>query len=544
MRNRYVALLFVAGAARVAAQSPQEVAAAADRIFAQWNSSASPGCAVGVARRGQVLLVRGYGMANLETGTPITPATIFESGSVAKQFTAAAILMLAADGKLSLDDPVRKHVPELPDYGRPLLVRHLLDHTSGLREWSNLVALAGWPRGTRVHTQADLLEVIVAQKALNYPVGEYYSYTNSGFALLTTIIERVSGKSLAQFTKERIFEPLGMTNSGWRDDFTRIVPGRAQAYARTQDGAWALAMPFENVVGPGGMLTTVGDWLKWNDALDRKALGAIVDSLEKPSTLANGRRIEYGRGLFVRSYRGTREIAHSGSTAGYSTYLARYPDHGLSIAVLCNAAGANATAYTRQLVDALVPQLAPNVPPDTVPVDPAALQRFYGVYRSSRTHEPLFVGVGGAGRGGRGSGPALRALRSGGYMLGSNTVLLEDGSGGRPHGMRVVQSDGDTIQYVFVSPTIWSPTPEELRAFEGRYRSDEVGATYTARVVDGRLVLELRAAMRRELTPVYSDAFTAPGLGTVWFTRDPSGRVTAMHFGAARVWDIAFARQP
>jgi CubicO group peptidase (beta-lactamase class C family) len=545
VKQKHFFLLVGLAAGRAAAQSPQDVVAAADRIFAQWNTATSPGCAVGVARNGQVVLMRGYGMANLETGTPITAETIFESGSVAKQFTAAATLLLASEGKLSLDDPVRKYVPELPEYGEPILVRHLLNHTSGLREWSNLVALAGWPRGTRVHTQADLLEVVTAQRSLNHRVGEYYSYTNSGFALLTTIIERVSGSSLARFTKERLFEPLAMTHSSWRDDFARIVPGRAQAYSRAQDGTWQLAMPFENVVGPGGMLTTVGDWLKWNAALDRRALGAIVDSLEKPSTLKNGRQIEYGMGLFVRRYRGLRELAHSGSTAGYSTYLARYPEQELSIAVLCNAAGANATAYTRQLVDALVPGLAPNTPPDTVVTDQAALQRFYGVYRSARTHEPLFVGVANAGRAGRGSaGSALRALRSGGYLLGANRVIFDEYQDGKPRGLRVIQSDGDTVQYLFVSATVWLPAKEELEGLAGRYRSDEIDATYTALVEDGRLVLRLRAGVRWELTPVYRDAFTAPGLGTVWFTRDSSGRGATIHVGAARVWDIAFTRQP
>ena len=215
--------LFVSLPTLALAQSP-DLGATADRIFAQWTRD-TPGCAAGVAQHGKTLLTRGYGMANLETGTPITAETIFESGSVAKQFTATAILMLMADGKLRLDDRVQKYLPELPDYGRPLTIRHLLSHTSGLREWSNLVALDGWPRGTRAHTQDDFLEVVFAQRELNYPVGEHYSYTNSGFGLLVTIIERVSGMPYTQFTTERIFKPLGMTKTGWRDDFERIVAG-------------------------------------------------------------------------------------------------------------------------------------------------------------------------------------------------------------------------------------------------------------------------------------------------------------------------------
>ena len=218
------------------------------KVFAQWNSTHTPGCAVGVARNGTPILLRGYGMADLETGTPITPLTILESGSVAKQFTATAVLLLVGEGKLRLDDDVRKYIPELPEYGRTITIRHLLSHTSGLREWSNLVADQGYPRGTRVTTQADLLDIIVRQKALNYPVGDFYSYTNSGFALLPAIVERVSGMPFARFSAERVFKPAGMTDTRWRDDYTVIVPRRAQAYSRRADG-WHLEMPFENVHG-------------------------------------------------------------------------------------------------------------------------------------------------------------------------------------------------------------------------------------------------------------------------------------------------------
>ncbi len=523
------------------AGAPVSLEATADQVFAQFNSTHSPGCAVGVRQNGRDLLLRGYGMADLESNAPITPATIFESGSVAKQFTAAAILLLVNDGKLNLDDPVRKYIPELPEYPRPLLVRHLLSHTSGLREWSNLVALAGWPRGSRVHTQADLLEAVFAQKSLNYPVGDYYSYTNSGFALLPTIVERVSGVSFAQFSEDRIFKPLGLTNTHWRDDFTTVVPGRAQAYSRRGTG-WALDMPFENVHGPGGLLTTTRDWLSWNDHLDKKTLAvSVVDSLTKQAVLTSGRVISYARGVTVGSYRGTQEIAHSGSTGGYSTYLARYPQKGLSIAVLCNAAGAPATAFTRALVDAVIPDLAARVTADTVAVDPAALARVAGIYRSTRTHEPLVIGDVG-GRGGRGA--AVRSLRAGGWLLGNSPATFESGRDGRPAAVHVIGADADTVTFVYAAGAQWSPTPEQLNAFAGRYRSDEVPGVWSVSVDGGRLVASSRAAVKATLTPVYPDAFVATGgLGTVWFIRDARGAVVEMHSGSARVWDFTFRRE-
>ncbi len=508
-------------------------------MFAQWTRE-TPGCAVGVAQGGKTLLTRGYGMANLETGTPITAETIFESGSVAKQFTASAVLLLMSEGKLRLDDRVQKFLPELPEYGRPITIRHLLSHTSGLREWSNLVAIDGWPRGTRVHTQDELLDVAFSQKEVNYPVGDYYSYTNTGFGLLVTIIERVSGMPFTRFTTERLFKPLGMTHTGWRDDFQRIVPGRAQAYSRSGSG-WALEMPFENVVGPGGLLTTVGDWLQWNDALDRRTLGAWwVDSLESQATLTSGRKISYAMGLTVNDWRGQREVAHSGSTGGYSTYLMRLPARGVSVAVLCNAAGANATNFAREMAAALVPDLTNPVAPDTVALDGAAAARINGVYRSSRTYEPVFIGVPAPGRG-RG-GPPVRSLRGGGLLIGNNRVLVDNGPDGRVAGLRQILASGDTVALKYVGAAAWSPTTAELGAFAGAYRSNEIRAVWTARVDSGRLVLSSRRGTREALTPVYKDAFTGGGFGTVWFSRDARGQVTAMHISSARLWNLTIPR--
>jgi CubicO group peptidase (beta-lactamase class C family) len=483
-----------------------------------------------------VLLTRGYGMADLETGTPITPETIFESGSVAKQFTATAIVLLALDGKLDLSDDARKYVPELPDYGRPITIRHLLTHTSGLREWSALVALHGWPRGTRVHTQSDLLAIVFHQKALNYPVGEYYSYTNTGYALAETIIERVSGMSFQEFSRQRIFEPLGMTHTQWRDDYTRLVPGRAQAYTPSGSG-WHLDMPFENVVGPGGLLTTVGDWLIWNRALAHATLGqAVVDSLTKRMRLNDGREIEYGLGLFIRDYRAVPEISHSGSTAGYSTYLVRYPDRGdLSIAVLCNSISGDAGTYAHQLADRLITDFPPAAPLDTTRVDSASLVPFFGMYRSSRMNLALEMS------------PRITAgFRSlpGGWFWAPNGWRwhFDVESGGKPAGLQLVLNEGDTLQYAYVSATRWAPTREQLQAFEGSYPSDEIGITYRVKVVGDSLTLSPRPTSVLTLRPTYPDGFSgADGVG-IWFTRDRRGRVNALHLSDSLMWDLVVPR--
>jgi CubicO group peptidase (beta-lactamase class C family) len=529
---RWILLLLLP--APLAGQRP-DLIPYADSVFAQWNSTHTPGCAVGVEQGGRVLLTRGYGMADLETGEPITPATIFESGSVAKQFTATAVVLLALDGKLDLDDPVRKYIPELPAYDRPITIRHLLTHTSGIREWSALVALAGWPRGTRLHQQADLLDIVFRQKALNYPVGDYYSYTNSGYALAMTLVERVSGMSFQQFTGERIFTPLGMTHTQWRDDFTRLVPGRAQAYTRERDG-WHLDMPFENVVGPGGLLTTVGDWLVWNEALAHGTLGAaVVDSLTRRMRLTSGREIPYALGLFIDEYRGVRQIAHSGSTAGYSTFLVRYPDRdNLSIAVLCNSTRGAAATYAHRLADRLITDFPPAPALDTTRVDSAAFARYIGVYRNDRDGAALVVSAA--------TFATLRALPGGWYWQRNGSRGHVDlGPDGTPVAIRMAQPDGDTVRFAYVRDAPWAPTRGELEAFVGAYHSDEVGATYEAAIAGDSLTISPRAGVMITLRPTYTDGFAARGRA-VWFTRDRRRRVDAMHVGEGRLWDFGLPR--
>ena len=231
-------------------QTPDVPESKVDAVFSRWTGE-TPGCAIGVSRAGRPAVMKAYGMADLEHDVPNKPDTIFEAGSVSKQFTAAAVLLLAREGKLSLDDPARKYVPELPDYGAPLTVRQMLQHTSGLRDWGELASIAGWPRGSRTHSHAHVLDIVSRQKALNFPSGTEWSYSNTGYNLAAVIVGRVSGKSFAEFSQERIFAPLGMTRTSWRDDYTRIVKGRAIAYSASGNG-FRISMPYENVHGNGG----------------------------------------------------------------------------------------------------------------------------------------------------------------------------------------------------------------------------------------------------------------------------------------------------
>lgn len=495
----------------------------------------------GIALDGRPVYERAFGMADLEFAIPNTPQTIFESGSVAKQFTAAAIVKLSIDGKLGLDDPVRKYIPELPDYGSPLTIRHLLNHTGGVRDWGAVLELTGLGRGVRVITQELAMDVITHQQGLDFTPGAEYSYSNSGYTLLSTIVERVSKQSLRAFTTEQFFKPLGMTHTTWRDDYRQLVPGRAQAYSVNDAGTWQLDMPLMNTYGNGGMHTTVGDWLKWNAMLDSRTLGvALVESMETTGILNDGRRIAYALGITLGTYQGQREIAHGGSTAGYRTYLARYPDLKLSVAVMCNAASIKPAELAHSIVDSIAGPFPEAQPPEVVELSPEELRQHVSLWREEKTHVPLRTAfengtlriVGGA---------VFRPLRDGSFRAGLALWRFETGTAARPAMAKV--TNGDSVES-YVAEQEWSPTPAELETFKGVWHSDEADASFTFAVQEGQAAIVRRPATRVPLRPEYKDQFTVgEGAGRlIWFTRDTAGRVTTMHFGAKRMRDMPFLR--
>ena len=376
---------------------------AVDEIFAKW-SSTTPGCAVGVAVNGKPVLTRAYGMADLEHDVRNTPETIFEAGSLSKQFTAMAVMLLAKDGKLSIDDPVRKYIPELPDYGVPLTIRHMLTHTSGLRDWGSVESIAGWPRTTRAYTHAHVLDILSRQKSLNFKPGDHYSYSNSGYNLSAIIVSRVSGMPFAEFSKQRIFGPLALTHTSWRDDHTRIVKNRAIAYD-DQNGEFHIEMPFENVHGNGGLLTTVGDLLKWNENFVHPSVGdtSIVRQMTTAGNFNDGKPQDYALGLMLGELRGVTNINHSGSTAGYRAHLNRFPDAHTSVAVLCNVSSGDATRAANRVSEIyLADRLKPATParaaaPAPAPMNPppsaAQLGALAGNYWSDEAETLLTAAV-------------------------------------------------------------------------------------------------------------------------------------------------------
>ena len=454
-----------------------------DRVFDRFSRSDTPGCVVGVAVDGKPVLIKAYGMANLEYGIRLRPDTVFESGSVAKQFTAAAIALLCQDGKLSLDDPVRKHVPEVPDLGTPILIRHLLNHTSGLRSQWPLMTLSGRPTGRAVHTVDEILELVGRMKELNFKPGDEFLYCNTGYTLLGVVVARVSGKTLDAFCQERLFKPLGMTRTQWRDDFTEIVPDRATAYGRKDNGTFFTNMSFTDVIGNGGLLTTVGDLLIWNENLDDPRVGgrALVDQLESRGRLNDGFENEYAQGLVVSTYKGVREISHGGSTAGYQTFLGRFPESHLSIAVLSNVTVSNPSRLAHEVADIfLAGKIKEPAKPVAVPVPAATLKSYAGVYREPLTDAAVKVELDKDGKSLRIGGNPVVPVSPTTFAAaeGSRQVVFETGPAGAPVRMR--ESDGRSKPREWVAAAAFAPKPAELEAFAGTYYCDEIDTTYRA----------------------------------------------------------------
>ncbi|CAN5391012.1 hypothetical protein BH10ACI2_BH10ACI2_07660 [soil metagenome] len=545
MQIRLTLVLIFVGivANQIIGQTPDssKVIAAADKVIATVaaKASAAPGCAIGVSLDGKSVYERAFGMADLEYSIPNTAQTIFESGSVAKQFTAASIVLLSLEGKLKLDDPVNKYITELPDYGAPLTIRHLMNHTGGVRDWGTVLSLTGFGRGDRVVSQDLAMDVIVHQRGLDFTPGAEYSYSNSGYTLLSTIVERVSKQTLPVFTAERFFKPIGMTNTTWRDDYQRIVPGRAQAYAQQGTGPWRLEMPFMNVYGNGGMLTTVGDWLKWNAMFESRSMGAkLVDEMETTGVLNDGRKIAYALGISVNTYNGQRQVAHSGSTAGYTTYLARYPNLKMSVAVLCNAASANPTALAHSVVDGVIgPPPAP-VQPEAVEMSAADLQKHVALWRHEKTHLPIRTVVENNAIRVVG-GPLLRPTRDGLFASSLTRAKFEPAENGKPATVVITAAESKDL---YIAEAAWTPTTGELKAFAGDWYSDEAGATFTFAVDGDNAFFVQRPSTREPLRPQFKDHFTL-GNGTsqvIWFTR--SGNSMTLHIGTSRMRDMPFTR--
>jgi CubicO group peptidase (beta-lactamase class C family) len=523
-----------------------------DSIFAAFDKRDSPGCAVAVVDAGKTVFAKGYGMASLEHDLPITPSSAFYAASVSKQFTAFAVAMLAQQGKLSLDDDIRKWIPEVPNFGKTITVRNLIHHTSGLRDYFGLLGMTGWPSDGPL-TEARFLDLVGRQKALNFDPGARHLYSNTGYVLLSILVKRVSGQSLREFSDQAIFGPLGMSNSHFRDDHATLVKNRALAYS-PRAGGWELNMPGFDVVGDGGLFTTVEDMAKWARNFDDHTVGgdAVAAQVLTRGRLTSGDSIPYAFGLSHGVYRGQPTIDHGGAYGGYRTQLLRFPVQRFAVVTLCNSSTANPAQLSQSVAsvylgDRLAP-VAPRVAGSGATGTGAGrltreqLGRYAGVYWDAKNETMRRIEVRDSVLAMTGSPILLlpvseTTFRASTANLSEKFAVERDGS--------VVMEEtlpaGDKATYRRM------PAPKTdagtLSAYVGDYVSDELDTTWRIEQRDSTLIVRRGAVPDLRLQPVFLDAFNSPG-GVVRFVRAADGKVTGLVIGAGRVTGFVFRRVP
>lgn len=521
------------------AQTP---AARVDSIFA-FATATTPGCAVAAIRNGAVEYAKGYGMADLEHDVAITTQTPFYMASVSKQFAAAAVNLLALDGKLSLDDDVRKTIPELPEYGATITLRHLMHHTSGLRDYLTLFSLAGLTDYTI--TNADFLEMVGRQRSLSFRPGEQYSYSNTGYVLLSLVVERVSGKSLRTFAQERIFAPLGMTSTQFRDHHNMLIKGRALAYAPSRTAGYTLSVPHFDVVGDGGLYSTVEDLARWEaNFLDPRVGGAEWLALEgQRGRLNGGAPIPYGAGLFHGTYRGETTVDHGGALGGYNIGLLRFPARRFSVAVLCNGNAVPSGLLARRVADVFLRDvLAPVTPAVTAPATPAVsvdLAPYKGSFFDDRAMAMRELVVE-DGRLYFSRGPNNRSelVPLGGarfQMAGAPTVAVFSPRG---DSLRL-----ETSGIAVVLPRVRDAGRRDLRSYAGSYESSELKVAWLVTAGDSTLTVRPARGSSIRLDPAFEDAFRSPSI-LARFIRDDRGEIVAMDVSSGeRARNVRFERR-
>ncbi|WP_332854966.1 serine hydrolase domain-containing protein [Duganella sp. S19_KUP01_CR8] len=511
--------------AAVAATPAEQTAA----LFAPYAKADAPGCAVSAWRDGKPLLAQGYGAASLEHGVAIdAQRTVFDIGSTSKQFTAAAILLLVQDGKVKLGDDIRRYLPQLPDYGTPITVDHLLHHTSGLRDYLILLNLRGVALGD-VSSNAEAVADVARQQGLNFQPGTAYSYSNTGYMLLAQIVEKVSGGSLAAFAKARIFDPLGMNDTRIHDDHDAVVPHRASAYRPNGPASFALLMSNWEHTGDGAVQSTLVDLAKWDANFYQPKVGGaqLVEQMQAVGKLNDGTVLNYGRGLMLDSYRGLDVASHSGSFAGYKAELLRLPKLKLGVAVLCNRPDLDPSSLARRVADIYAAGEFPVAAADTElkPVELADPARYAGVYWNQR--EGMLRRVEALDGKLWYTGPGMKQEL---LPVGEGSFMRDPQRTAKPAVITertlVVERPGEPAAR-FERVTAGSMTPEQLAAVAGTYDSAELNATFVLKLKDGKLWMTTPRFGEQPMNNVFADAFGASGI-VVRLQRDKAGKVTGM----------------
>ncbi|HLZ87596.1 MAG TPA: serine hydrolase domain-containing protein [Puia sp.] len=547
MSSRFPKLLFIGGLLLVLcclhgySQVGDSLAKKIDATFSEWDRTNSPGVALAILKDGKIIYKRGYGMSNLEYGIAISPASIFHVASISKQFTAAAIQRLALEGKLSLDDDVRKYIPDMPNFGHTITIRNLVHHTSGLRDQWDLQWLAGWREGDLI-TEEDVLDMMKRQQALNFVPGDEYLYCNTGFTLLGVIVKKVTGVSLRNYTDSVFFKPLGMSSTHFHSDHTEIVPNRTSAYDR--DGErWAIDIPVFDTYGATSLFTTVEDLAKWDENFYTARVGgkAFIDSLLQPGVFNNGRPQNYASGLVIGEYKGRATVEHSGSDAGYRANFLRFPDQHFSVIILANLGNISPSDLCHKVADIFLPPRPGLITRVTI-VDSAMVSRWAGDYLEATSKARLKME------------PLISPSMNSGTLMLNGVALTPRNDSVFVHPNNGVEyrfySMGARVRLILRAPGMQDRLYEKvkkitvslagLEEYTGAFYSKEVDARYTLFMKDYTLQVKMPRNEAMELTQYTKDLFTGPF--TVEFLRDKKGKVSGFLLTTPRSRNIRFEK--
>jgi CubicO group peptidase (beta-lactamase class C family) len=544
---------------------PSDLTKQVDTVFTKWDRSDSPGCALGVYRGGQIVYKRGYGMEDLNEEVHITPGTVFHVASMSKQFTAASVVQLAQQRKLSLDDDVRKYIPELPDFGQKITIRNLVYHTSGLRDQWALLGLAGWRYSKDLITDDDVMSMMTRQKELNFKPGEQHLYCNTGYTLMGLIVKRVSGMSLREFTTKNIFEPLGMTHTHFRDDHAEIIKHDAVGYEQETGKPFEISITNFDTVGATSLHTTVEDLQRWDENFYQPKVGgtAFVQQMLEQGKLNNGEQLDYAFGLVIGKYKGLPTVDHGGADAGYRSDMTRFPEQHFSVAVLCNSAETDPSALTRQVADIMLAKEIKAAEAATTAKEPAAksaagtavvlsakqMAAFTGLYwnRENDAFVKIFVKEGKLEGDTGGEEPlVLKPFGESRFHIADKPwgdkveIQFVAANGDEPK--RMERSDGGGKPRVFEAKESFSPGAAELAEYAGVYVSEEIDPLYRIVLHEDKLSLLRLKHKADTLRPEVRDVFTG-GIGTVRFVRDANGHVSGFVLNAGRIQNFHFTKR-
>jgi CubicO group peptidase (beta-lactamase class C family) len=523
-----------------------------DKIFSFWDKSESPGCALAIVKDGEIIYKRGYGMANLENNVPITPQSVFYIGSVSKQFVTMCVALLVQEGKLSLDDDVREYIPELPYYGTPITIRHLIHHTSGIRDYLTLEDIAGIPFG--FFHEEDVLDLIVRQKELNFHPGDEHLYSNSGYFLLSVIIHKASGKTLRQYAQEKIFKPLGMKNSRFHDNYEELIKNRASGYLSEGGGKYKNFLSTFDCVGSGGLFTSVEDLYLWDQNFYHHKVGGkeVFDLMHTVGTLNNGIKLDYAFALDIKPYKGLKTVSHGGALGGYKSALLRFPAHEFSVICLSNLSAINPSMLSYRVAEVYLAKFFTEEKEDpkkiqTVELTREILQRKTGSYirfesgdkiRVSLKDEMLYITL-------QKKDYPLAPLSESEYVVQNNSRKLslrfEHQKSETPLLLHLYEV-GKRLR-TYTSSNTETPNNKQLAEYQGRFHSEEIQVTFEIRLKKDKLHFVHKKASQVPFKPLYKDFFQVGSL-RVHFVRNEEKKITGFLLDAGRVKNLRFTKRP